>query len=186
MPKKIIIGIAGRMGCGKSKASAYLIEHYQAVRFRSSDPLRTTLTDIFGIPQSRENMAKLSTFLRSTYGEGTIAHAVAELVKKSEVPVCIFDGMRRKIDAQTFREFENFTLLFIETDEKVRYERYVKRNENPSDADMPYEEFLKRSNAEPEQEIDMLKAEADFVVENNGTMEEFNQKIEEIFQKIAS
>jgi dephospho-CoA kinase len=172
------------MGCGKGRASAYLIKKYGATRFRSSDPLRTALTDIFGIPQSRENMAKLSTFLRSTYGEGAIAYAVAELVKKSTADVCIFDGMRRDIDAETFKKFENFTLVFIETDEKIRYERYIKRNENPGDADMSYDEFLRRSNAEPEQEIDLLKEQADVVVKNNGTIEEFNQSIEEIFQKI--
>lgn len=183
MQKKITIGIAGRMGCGKGRASAYLIKKYQAQRFRSSDPLRSVL-DTFCIPQSRENMGKLSTFLRVTYGESIIAHAVVELIEKSEANICIFDGMRRKIDAETLCSLDNFFLLFIETDEKLRYERYVKRNENPGDAEMPYDEFLERSNAEPEREIDLLKEKADFIVKNNGTLEEFEQRIEEIIQKI--
>ncbi len=183
MQKKIIIGIAGRMGCGKGMAGSYLAKKYQAERFRSSTPLRASL-DIFCIPQSRENMGKFSTFLRTTYGEQTIAHAVVELVEKSTAQICIFDGMRRKIDAETFHALDNFFLLFIETDKKIRYERYIKRDENPGDADMPYNEFLERSNAEPEQEIDLLKEKADFIIENSGTLEEFEQKVEEIIQKI--
>ncbi|MBI2644722.1 hypothetical protein HYW94_00910 [Candidatus Uhrbacteria bacterium] len=183
MHKKIIIGIAGRMGCGKGMAGAYLAKKYGAQRFRSSTPLRASL-DIFSIPQSRETMQKLSTFLRSAYGENIIAHAVGGLIEKSTAEICIFDGVRRKIDAEIFRARDNFFLLFIETDEKIRYDRYVKRDENPGDAGMPYDEFLKRSNAEPEQEIDLLKERADFVVENNGSVEEFEQKIEEVMQKI--
>lgn len=183
MQKKIVIGFSGRMGCGKGRASAYLIAHYQAERFRSSDPLRAAL-DIFAIPQSRENLGKLSTFLRSIYGEDTITKAVAGFMEKSQAPVCIFDGMRRNIDAEMFRKFPNFTLIFVETDEKIRYERYVKRDENPGDADMSYDEFLKRSNAEPEQEIDNLKNQADYIVKNNGTIEEFEQGIEEVMQNI--
>lgn len=183
MQKKIIIGIAGRMGCGKGRASAYLIKKYQAQRFRSSDPLREAL-DIFAIPQSRLYMGKLSTFLRSTCGEDTITQTLVRRIKKSEAEICIFDGMRRKIDEETFRKFGHFTLIFIETDEKMRYERYLKRNENPGDADMSYHEFDQRSNAESEQEIDLLKQKADFIVKNDETLQELEQRIEEIIQKI--
>lgn len=182
---KVVIGLAGKLASGKGRVSGYLIEKHDAYRLRSSDPLRQTL-DLFGVPQSRDNLSKLSTFLRSQYGENTMATAMMRMLSASEKPVAIFDGMRRSVDEETFRALSHFYLVYVDASAVVRYDRYIKRNENPGDAEMTREEFDIRDSAEPEREIELLKAKADFVIDNNtNSIEHLDVQIEEIFKKLT-
>lgn len=182
--EKVFIGLAGKLASGKGRVSGYLIETHDAYRLRSSDPLRQTL-DLFGVPQSRDNLSTLSTFLRSTYGEDTICNAMARLLTMSEKPVAIFDGMRRLMDEKIFRKFDNFYLVYVDASPDVRYARYIIRNENPGDAEMTREDFDKRDNAEPEQEIEKLREYADFVIDNNvNEIEHLDLQIDDVFTKI--
>lgn len=182
--EKVFIGLAGKLASGKGRVSGYLIEKHDADRIRSSDPLRQVL-DLFAIPQSRDNLSVLSTFLRVTYGEGTIAKAMGNMLSRSPKQVAIFDGMRRMIDVEHFRTFDNFVLVYVDASADVRYDRYIKRNENPGDAEMTREDFDKRDNAEPEQEIEGLREFADFVIDNNtNVIEHLDNQIEELFKKV--
>ncbi|MEK7648855.1 MAG: hypothetical protein AAB400_02975 [Patescibacteria group bacterium] len=181
-----LIGISGKMASGKGSVSKYLVKEYNAEKHASSGPLRA-IVDIFGIPQSRVNLSDLSTFLRETYGEQVIAHAMLKLLTESKAPITLFDGMRRLIDVHTFRQLPNFTFIFVDCDEQIRYQRYVVRNENAGDAEMSWDEFQKRGQAETEVQIDQLKTYADIVIDNSGTYEELiiqtRSAVEEILKK---
>ncbi len=166
----ILIGIAGRMASGKGSVSQYLATKYGAERHRSSEPLRA-IVDIFNIPQSRANLSDLSTFLRETYGEHTIAQAMLKVMTAAQAPIAVFDGMRRLIDIQTFRPLSNFTFVFVDCDDRIRYQRYISRNENPGDAEMSWDDFKLRDSAETECQIDELKQYADVVIDNSKTYE---------------
>ncbi|MBI4239875.1 hypothetical protein HY620_02725 [Candidatus Uhrbacteria bacterium] len=185
MTDKIIIGVAGRIASGKGTISKYLIDEHKADRFRSSDPLRETM-DVFDVDQSRDNMDALSTFLRSTYGENVIAKSVANRIEESPNPISIFDGIRRLIDVETFRKLPHFYLLFMDTDVRLRYERYIKRDENPGDAELTYEEFLERDNREPQQQIELLRDHADYVLNNNGSISELDARIREVITELMA
>lgn len=183
MPK-VLIGLAGKMASGKGRFGSYLVDTYDADRIRSSDPLRKVL-DIFGVPQSRENLSALSTFIRSTYGEDTIVKAMENLLLASPKEIAIWDGMRRRIDEQYFRKFSNFYLVYIHSTPDVRYARYISRNENPGDGEMTREEFDKRDMAETEEEIEQLKNHADFVIHNETNMiEDLDRQIEDVIGQI--
>ena len=183
MSNKIIIGLAGRIASGKETAGKWLMEKTKADKARFSDPLRQTL-DLFGISQSRENLQSLSTFLRQTYDEECIAKAIFKITTQSPNPVSIIDGVRRMADIKTFCGLDNFYLIFIDTEQKIRYERMVARGENPGEAEMPFEKFEKKDNAETEQQIEGLKKDANFVINNNGSLENLYKQLEEIFEKI--
>lgn len=183
--EKIIIGLAGRLASGKGRVSKELIEKHGAFRVRSSDPLRATL-DMFGVPQSRDNLSALSTFLRTTFGEGTINYYMEKVIAESHEPIALFDGMRIKAQLDHFRKFPNFRLVFIDARQETRYQRYITRNENPGDAEMSYADFLKRDNLEPEQQIESLRQFADFVIDNNGTQEQLDAQIETVLKNLIS
>lgn len=178
MSKKIVVGIAGKLASGKGTVTKYIVEQYAAEKTRSSDPLRTTL-DIFDIPQSRENLDSLSTFLRATYGEGTIAQAVAHVLRQSNASVAIFDGMRRLVDIEAIRSFEHSLFIYVEADQKIRYERCRQRNENVGDDTMSFEVFQQKDNEEPQQQIEALREYADIVIDNSGTRDELMAHITE-------
>jgi len=176
--KKIIIGLTGRLASGKGTVTRHIVEKYQADKTRSSDPLRETL-DIFMVPQTRENLDALSTFLRTTYSENVIAQAVKRYLTKSSAGVVIFDGMRRLVDVETIRSFEHSLFIFVDTNQEVRYHRSVQRNENIGDDKMTLDEFIAKDSDEPQQQIEALKEYADVILDNNGSPDELQKQLDE-------
>lgn len=178
MSKKVVIGVAGKLASGKGTVTKYLVETYHAEKTRSSDPLRETL-DIFDIPQSREHLDSLSTFLRSTYGENTIANAVARVLRQASAEVVIFDGMRRLVDIETIRSFEHSLFIYVHAEQPLRYQRCKGRNENVGDDTMSFDVFREKDDEEPQQQIEALREYADIIIDNNGDLPALMKQIHE-------
>jgi len=176
--KKIVVGISGRIASGKGTVCKYILETYHADKKCSSDPLRATL-DIFSVPQTRENLDALSTFVRSTYSEDIIAKAMGTFLAQSPNPIVIFDGMRRLVDVEAIRGFEHSLFIFVDADQNIRYERSIKRNENIGDDTMTSGEFFAKDTDEPQQQIEALKQYADVVLHNDGSTDELMLQIHE-------
>ncbi len=162
--------------------SSTILKKYNAEQIRFSDSLRFVL-DMYAVPQSRDNIDALSTFLRNTYGEDVLARAVEKRALLSEKEIVIIDGVRRKVDYAQLGKHPNFVLIYIDVKPEIRYERSKTRNENEGDADLTYEEFLADDSGEPQQQIESLKEYAHFVIDNNGTAEEFDRQIEAVLTK---
>ena len=182
--KKIIIGLTGQIACGKGVIKNFLIENYQASDFRFSTILRDILIRLH-IEQSRTNIQKLSTLLRQTFGEETLANAMAEDIKNNDKNnFIVIDGIRRLADIKYIREIPGFFLVSIEASEKTRYQRVITRNENPGDDKKTFAEFLQDDAAETEAQIPETMAHADFIIKNDGTWEELWEQIHALVKKI--
>lgn len=183
MNTKTIIGIAGKMASGKGTVASFLNKKYNAQRIKASKPLRNIL-DQFYIPQKRENLQKLSTLLRNGFGKNILINRVVREMSDSQENILVFDGIRLAIDLATLRTLPHFIFIYVDLSPEERYKRYVQRGENPGDAEMSYEEFLKEDSAEPEQEIESLKEQADYCISSSAPLEQFNQELDSLFQKI--
>ncbi len=179
MTKKIILGLAGKIACGKSTASNYLIKYNQGVKFGFSDSLREVL-DIYDLPITRENMQNLSTLLRKNLSEDILAKAMVKKAREAKNNLVVVDGIRRFTDIENFLKLKNFFLIYIEADQKKRYERYIKRNESPGDAEMSWAEFQERDAAESETQIEALKDKAHYIINNNQKIELLYKQIDDI------
>lgn len=179
---RALIGTTGRLASGKGRMAKEILKQFDAEQLRFSDSLRAVL-DMYGVPQSRDNIDALSTFLRATYGEQVLAKAVESKALKSSREIVIIDGVRRAIDMETLSKHPHFKLVYIDVRPEIRYERSKSRNENVGDADLTYDEFMKMDSAEPQQQIESLKSIADYVIDNNGSAEEFDAQIKDVLQK---
>ncbi len=65
---KIVLGLAAELAGGKGTVAKYVTEKYDGSSHRFSTMLRDILSRIY-LPDSRENMQKLSTILRQNFGE---------------------------------------------------------------------------------------------------------------------
>lgn len=176
-----IFGITGKIACGKGSLADYLIKKYHAKKFGFSDPLKETLST-YDIELTRQNLQLLSTLLRKNFSEDVLARALMKRTFEAQEDIVIIDGVRRLTDIENFRKLKNFSLIFIDTDEKLRYARYVKRNQGPGDEKMSYEDFVKKDNAESENQIGSLKQFSQYIISNNGSMKEFYNKTDEIIE----
>lgn len=177
--KKIILGFTGLPASGKGTATKYLVEKYQAKSFRFSTIMRDLLDRVY-LPQSRVNMSKISTNMRQIFGEDLYAKVIAEDVKQAQEKIIVIDGARRLADIVHLRQIEGFRLVAIEVDLKLRYERLIKRGENPDDNTKTWEDFVADHKLETEASIPELMKQADVVVDNNGSLADFYKQLDNL------
>ncbi|MBI5728917.1 MAG: AAA family ATPase [Candidatus Magasanikbacteria bacterium] len=182
---KIILGLVGEMAAGKSTATEYLKKKYGAVSFRFSDALRDVLERLH-VENSRPNLQALSTFLRQQYGEDLLSKVMALDVEQSSAPLIITEGIRRPTDTVYLRKFSNFHIMALNAAERTRYERLTKRSENADDKSKTWEQFQADGRAESEQKIKEIAVEADFKIDNSGTVEQLHKQIDTIVKKLQS
>ena len=180
--KKIILGFTGEIACGKGKATKYISEKYHGSSHRFSTMLREVLIRLY-LEQSRKNMQEISTVIRQTFGEDTMATVIYEDVKTDPNEMIVIDGVRRLADIKYLKQLPEFKLVYIDTSIENRYRRIVKRGENPDDNTKTLEQFKKDQEGEADMQISGLKDKADFVVDNNGTTEDLYAQIDAIIKE---
>lgn len=180
--KKIILGFTGELACGKGTATKYITEKYSGSSHRFSTMLRDLLDRLY-LPQSRENMQNISTDIRRTFGEDIMAKVMFEDAKNDTHNTVVIDGVRRPADIKYLRQLPEFKLIYIETSIEKRYERIVKRGENPDDNIKTLEQFKKDQEGEADSLILSLKDKADFIIDNNKTLDDLYKQIDAIIKE---
>ena len=177
--KKLIIALPGEMACGKGTVADYLRRQYKAVYYRFSDPGRDILKRLYK-PASRENMSAVNSALRTVFGEDYLVAVLMEDVRQDKNALVVLDGARKLGEIAEFRRVEGFKLIYVDAADKLRYERLKQRAENSGDKLKTFEQFLQDQELETEKDIRKLKETADIVLDNQGTLEELYQKIDEM------
>lgn len=185
MENKIIIGLVGSLASGKETTKKYLAEKYNAKDCRFSSILRDVLERV-ALPNSRDNLQKLSTVLRASFGENLLAKAIAMDASKLEAQIVVIDGVRRFTDIEHLNELPNFILVKIDADPKIRYERMKLRNENAGDDVKTFEEFMSDHDKEADRQIPEVMKTAQYSIDNSGTLEDLYRQIDELLEKLNS
>jgi len=180
--KKIILGIAGELACGKGTAAKYIVDKYDGGTHRFSNMLRDVAHRMH-LEESRENIQKISTFFRQNFGEDIMSKVIYQDVAVDSHSIIAVDGVRRLTDIKYLKTLPGFKLIYIEADIKKRYERITKRGENTDDLGKSFEEFKMDHQRETELQIKDLKNEANFVIDNNRTMKDLYKQIDEIIKE---
>lgn len=181
--EKIIIGIAGEIASGKDTVSRYYQKKHGASMYRFSDVLRDILKRLH-LEENRKNLAASSLMLRETFGEDIFARSIAEEIERDGNDFIVIDGVRRASDVKSIQGLLGFTMLYINADPKRRHERMNSRNQNSDDVTKTFEEFLRDSELESETEIRKLAEEADFTIDNNGSLDELYDHADAFLAKL--
>ena len=183
MAKRLIIGLTGLMSSGKGTAARFLTDKYGFTGFRFSTILRDLL-DRLSLEQNRHNLQELSRILRQTYGDDVLAKALAGDVRRTANQNIVVDGIRRPLDIKYLKELPGFVLVAIEAADRLRYERLTKRGENSDDAATSWEDFLKAHQADAELTIPKVMAEAEYKIDNNGSLADLHRQLDELLVKL--
>lgn len=186
MSKKIIIGLIGEKGSGKGTVSDYLIEKFGAVHYGTSKILRRTLEDLH-VPVTRDNLIKLALVLKEGFGPSIIIDSLIQDMEKSDSELIIADGIRMHGDVEPFRQKygQNFFLVYVTADLKLRYERTKARKEKEGEDKATFEQFLEEEGKLTEVSIHEIGKLADFKLNNNNTAEDLRRQVEEMMGKIS-
>ena len=185
----LVIGLTGLASSGKGEVSSYLVSKYNFVRLVFSDVLREeaekrNLLENKSYEEQKNVLSKLGEMLRKASGRWDIlAVKLVEKIKSNNFDRVVVDGFRSPEEVTLFKEnFEKFYLVFVETDEKIRYSRRKLEDPNINIAD-----FRQRDKRDIE-EIGVGKAiqMADFKINNNQKgLENLYEKVDELMKKIT-
>lgn len=179
----MIIGITGTLGAGKTTVVDYLTKKKDFTHYSVRDFLIEEIKKR-NLPINRDSMVEVSNELRSKNGPGYIAE---ELYRKanSHGKNAIIESIRTIGEVEILKAKGSFTLLAVEADSKLRFERIVKRASETDN--ISFEKFLEdekreMQNSDPnKQNISEVIKQADHTLENNGTFDELYKQIENIF-----
>ncbi|MGD8534515.1 MAG: AAA family ATPase [Candidatus Aminicenantes bacterium] len=176
-PEARLIGLTGTNGSGKGEVAAYLKKKGYDY-FSLSDVIRDALRKD-GKEDSRNNLIEKGNELRKKYGPDILAKMVMERVEGKAV----IDSIRNPSEVEYLRKEKEFILLAIDAPVELRYERVKQRGRQESVSTL--EEFTKKekeemTDREKEQQLHSCMKMADFVIMNDGTLEDLHLKLEEI------
>ena len=177
-----IIAIVGMCGVGKSVASEFLEElGYKKVYFGG---VTLEKMEEEGIECTPENEKKMRERLRKEYGMGAYAiillPKIKELSKNNNV---VLDGLYSWDELKILKQElgNSLTVIAVVADKKIRYDRLKIREVRP----LTNEEAKNRDVAEIE---NIAKAGpiayADYYIFNNGTVDNYIERLEEIMREI--
>lgn len=184
MPRKVIIGLVGRISSGKGTAVAYLQSKYDATNYRFSTVLRDLL-DRVHVEQTRENMVMMSEVIRQGFGNDILTKTLLQDMLSDPNPIIVLDGIRRPAELDALRTRPEFVLVEVVAAPELRYQRLTQRSENPDDQKKTYAEFLADEQRPTELTIAAVAEQAQERIDNNGTSEDSHRQLDALITKYS-
>ena len=197
---KMVIGLTGGIGTGKSTVSRILKERgyevidldviaHEVIRFPQ---VIEKIVENFGKEILENNNSENDIISREKLGKIIFRNKKKRLILNSIMHPEILHSMREKIlkykkenkiifveiqllfEVQWEKEFDS--ILLVSADEKTQIQRVLKRDNRT------YEEALNIINSQ--MSLDEKKKRSDFIIENNGSILELEQKVDEFLKKL--
>jgi len=121
--------------------------------------------------------------MKKTFGSKSLAHAAKFNVGSDSADVTVFDGIRGKQQVKMIKTYPNSLIVYISAKRELRYQRLNKRSEKVRETGLSYEQFMKEEKVKTETGIPRLGQKADLKIENNGTLEEFREKVAKFYNQ---
>lgn len=183
----MIIGVTGTFASGKDTVSDYLVEK-GFFHFSLSDAIREEC-DKRGLPKDRDTLRRLANEMRAKEGYDILAKRAIEAIKKSAKKNVAVTSIRNQKEAEFLKKQDNFILIAVDAPIEIRYERVKSRQREGDQID--FEKFQEQEKMEMaagkgKQNIGQIIQMADHKIINNGTLEEFYKKIDNLLKNILN
>ena len=182
----MIIGLTGKNGSGKTAVSDYLKS--RGFQYSSlSDEIREEIRRR-GLEITRDVLIDVGNELREQHGPGVLAERVLQNLGNDQNYV--IDSIRNPYEVDALRQRSDFTLLAIEAEQKIRFER--SRARGRENAAQTFQQFIDEEERElnsdnpANQQLIATRQKADLVVTNDGTLEELHRRLDKLLPPLMS
>jgi len=185
----MIIGVTGPLCAGTDTFGDILKKEKGFSWFSYSDVLRGELTKM-GTEITRKNLQDVGDEMRKKEGLGVLSKRIIEKIVDGEN--CVIGNIRNPGEVKVLRERfgEDFFLVRIDADLKIRFERLLKRRREKDPE--TFEEFKRveeRDFGVHEEDYGQQHAAvfplADFSLSNDGSFEEFKLRVESLLGELS-
>ncbi|MEK6961628.1 MAG: AAA family ATPase [Nanoarchaeota archaeon] len=183
----MILGISGTNSAGKDSV-ARILKDAGFEQFSLSDAIREE-AKARGLPSDRDVLIKLGNELREKLGPGILGERILDLIKKKKVEKASVISIRNPAEAKALSNHDDFFLVWVDAPPQLRYERSLARHRDKSDS-LSYDDFIAMENLERDagpsgQRLDVLEEMARFKIDNTGSIEELNEKVDSLIESIS-
>jgi dephospho-CoA kinase len=181
--KKLIVLVTGMPGSGKSIVSRVArsmgIPVYVMGDVVREEAMRR------GIEPTPANLNMLARRLREEYGPTIVAEKVAEKLRADcKHNIVLVDGVRSLDEVKVFEKLGRTIIIAIHASPRTRFER-LRRRGRPGDP-KTWEEFRQRDLTELGFGLGGVIALADYMLVNEGSIEEFEERVRRLLDQIVS
>ncbi len=176
----LLILVAGMPGAGKSIVVDVAKEEYGIPVYTMGDVVREETMKRYGVI-TPETMLKTSRELRKEYGPQYIAVKTFERLPHDQ-RIVLIDGVRSLDEVEYFRSKGEAVIVAIHASPKTRFKRLLERG-RPGDPSS-WDDFVKRDKIELSFGIGNVIALADYMVVNEGSLEEAREQIRRVLKEI--
>ncbi len=184
-----IIGLSGTNGSGKDTIAHLLARKYGFYSASASEMLEAELKKR-KVPFSRENKRNLSAEWRRESGLGVIVDKGIAAAKAAGFDTLVVGSLRNAGEVDRVHEL-NGTVIWVDADPKVRYERITSNDRGRIEDQKTFEEFMAEQQAEMQSDGDAaklsladVKAGADILIDNSASITEFEAQVEKVLADI--
>jgi dephospho-CoA kinase len=173
---RLLIGITGQMGSGKTTAAKYLVEKYCFRRKQISGKMREIAQEL-GLKPTRKFLQGIGKFMREIDDDVWIRYLVKKINEITSKSIVI-DDIRRKNEVDYLKPL-GFKFIRIESSSSERKERIASRDSQK----ISKEDWKKWSNHLTE--IQVAELDVDYILENNGTIQSLMKKLDELIHELS-
>ena len=184
---KPIIGVTGTFGSGKDTVADILEQDYNALHVSTSDIVREKSMERHGSIERNPYLQETATYYRKEFGGDYFAREAYKRFEKEadQYSAGVITGIRSLGEARAIHELGGI-LVQVDAPIEIRYERMVSRKRD-QETQMTLEEFKaseakERTGSDDDASfnIDKIGEMADIKIMNDGTLEQFKEKVHKL------
>ena len=182
----MLIGITGLNASGKDTAAEYL-KTKGFFLFSLSDVIREECR-ARGQELTRENLISLGGALRAKHGNSYLACEALRTIASRGVTNVVIVSIRHSEEVKELKKNPDFHLIVVESPIETRYQRVLDRGREGGQ-EQSFEKFKRLENNErasinADQQLDKVIAMADARIDNSGSFEKLNLKLDAFIDEI--
>jgi len=187
--ERLVIGLTGSFGSGCGEVSEYLIkkgfEKFSLTKRIKEEAEKREIPN-----PTRRDMQNIGDDLRKEHGNAFLAKEVIKEIGDVLKHKIVVKSIRNNYEVEEFRNtFHNDFILFnIDADRETRYSRCKEKEKYTSRIDFDYEDARDSGEDQPDygQQVRKCVDSADVVINNLGSIEELQEKVDRYLKLIAN
>jgi len=181
MNEKLIIGLAGMPGAGKSVVVSVAKNNGYGVVVMGDVVREETASR--GLELNPENIGRVMLELREKEGNSVIAKRCITKIEKAKENKILIDGIRSLSEVEEFKKhFPKFTLIAVHSSPETRFRRLFHRQRSDDPAN--WQIFQERDMRELSVGLGEAIAMAEHLIINEDKYETVKEKAKQILRKV--